>query len=269
MRDLARPVTVGDLNATFRGEVFGDPPAMTAAWFRDHVGHNDVDLARSPRWTVDGTLSAAALLAFRGDRAWVGAFGVVPEHRGRGYAQRYLAETLAIACDSGARSIELEVLENNAAAIGLYAHAGFDEIGRLGVWSRAPGAVRGGRAPAGARIDRTGAPEGYPRAPFACWQREPRSVAAAVPFESLSVAAAGDQDAYAFVRRDGERAMILDAGAPDAESAAALLDALAAHFAQYTLILLNEPRHGPLHVALESNESWKEIASQRRMRFSL
>jgi ribosomal protein S18 acetylase RimI-like enzyme len=267
MRDLAGRVTVADLNAAFRGEVFGDPPAMTAAWFRDHVGHNDVDLGRSPRWKVDGALSGAALLAFRDDRAWVGAFGVVPEFRGRGFAQRYLAETLTVVRDAGARSVELEVLENNAAAIRLYERAGFVAIDQLGVWSRAPGATAADRAQPDVRIDGAGAIAALARTPPACWQREPRSVAAASPFETVIVAAGSAAEAYAFVRCDGERVGILDAGAPEPVSAAALLDALAARFAAHTLVLLNEPRHGPLHDALASNESWKEIASQRRLRY--
>ena len=99
------PVTAADLRASFRGEIYGDAPTMTEAWFADHVRRNDVDLTRSPRWTVGGELSGAALPAFRGDRAWVGGFGVVPAYRGRGLARRYLARfrmrSSGLTADSG------------------------------------------------------------------------------------------------------------------------------------------------------------------------
>jgi len=47
-------VTVDDLNASFRGDVYGERPAMDAESFRAHVERNDVDLARSRRWREFG-----------------------------------------------------------------------------------------------------------------------------------------------------------------------------------------------------------------------
>jgi len=63
------PVDVDAFNASFRGELYGDAPTVTAQSFADHVERNTIDLSRSPRWTVDGKLSGVALLGFREQRA--------------------------------------------------------------------------------------------------------------------------------------------------------------------------------------------------------
>ncbi len=273
VRELGR-VSVEDFNASFRGEVYGES-GVDADWFAEHVGRNAIDLARSPRWAVDGALGGMALLAFRGERAWVGAFGVVPELRGRGFARRFLADALALAAEGGAATLELEVLERNGAAIGLYERGGFDTIGELIVWKRAPvpadgtGSAVDGNAPSvadGAAAD--GEPRSYDaadvariaRRPSTCWQREPPGVAAAAPFEAVLV-----EDAYAFVRRTAARTALLDAGARDDRAAAALLAALDARFPWAEPALLNEPPHGPLHDALAAHPAWSELTRQRRM----
>ena len=58
---------------------------------------------------------------------------------------------------------------------------------------------------------------------------------------------------------------ILDAGARDAGSAAALLAELDARVPAQ-VILLNEPPRGPLHEAFAVASGWREFARQRRMR---
>jgi hypothetical protein len=242
---------------------------MDAASFRRHVEHNNVDLARSPRWTVDGALSGVALLAFRGERAWIGGFGVVPEYRGRGLAQRYLDETLAIARASRATSVELEVLTHNVPAVRLYERAGFETIDEVVVWTREPlrppvdanaePVVRAFAAAAVAALARTAAP---------CWQREPESVAAAGPLEALFVGRSESPDAYAFVRR-GERASLIDTRAHGAAPARALLAALDAQLAAHDLALVNEPARGALHDAFAAHAVWREFARQLRMRIAL
>lgn len=280
-------VTAADLQASFRGEIYGDAPTMTEAWFADHVRRNDVDLARSPRWTVGGELSGAALLAFRGARAWVGGFGVVAAYRGRGLARRYLAETLAIARDAGAASVELEVIAHNARAIALYEQGGFARIGELVAWSRDPVRTRARAASAGAGAGDalTYAARPYTAAevaalardPATCWQREPRAVAAASPSELVLVGPAPVPRAYAFVRANGDaRISVLDAGTRPAQGAAhaagdatALLAELDRRFAPSGLMLINEPPHGPLHAALTASRRWREFIRQLRMRATL
>jgi ribosomal protein S18 acetylase RimI-like enzyme len=261
-------VTVDDLNASFRGGVYGERPAMDAAAFRDHVERNGVDLARSRRWTVDGALAGIVLLAFRGERAWVGGFGVVPEHRGRGVAQRYFDEALATARAAGATGIELEVLVRNAPAIRLYERAGFERIDEVVVWTRE--ALRTAAADTAPVLRAYGAVEiaALARTPAPCWQREAESVAAAAPFETVFVGAPESPDAFAFVRR-GERAALVDARAHDPDAAAALLSALDAQFAAHALALVNEPARGVLHDAFTAHGRWSELTRQHRMRRAL
>lgn len=264
-------VTADDLNASFRGEVYGDSPAMNEDWFHDHVARNDIDLARSPRWTVEGELAGAALLALRGDRAWIGAFGIVPRFRRRGLASRYLEEVLALARESGATSVELEVLENNPDAIRLYERGGFEQIDQLVAWSRAPledasPPLAGGDVSASFDAQAVAA---IMRVPATCWQREPPSVAAAAPFQTIILGETASPDAYAFVRHRPERSSLLDAGARDAAAAGALLRALDVHLPERTLFFLNEPARGPLHDAFVADGRWSEFARQRRMRILL
>ncbi len=265
-------VTAADVRACMRGEVYGQAETMTDAWFADHVARNDIDLVRSPRWTVDGTLSAFALLAFRGDRAWIGGFGVAPAFRGEGMGGVCVVDTLRIAREAGATSVELEVVEHNLAAIALYERGGFEQVGELVAWHREWRSVPG----AGAKGTISEAPRdaaavaAIARRPSTCWQREPRSVAAGAPFVTLTVGDEQDPGAYAFVRLGGPRGdALLDAGARDEPAAAALVAALDAQFAARDISLINEPAVGPLDEALSANPFWDPTARQRRMRVHL
>lgn len=265
-------VTAADVRACMRGDVYGEAETMTDAWFADHVARNDIDLDVSPRWTVEGELSAFALLAFREDRAWIGGFGVAPRFRGEGMGGVCVADTLRIVREAGATTVELEVLEQNLAAIALYERGGFEQIGELVAWRREPRSLP--RTGADGTIstsprDAAGV-AATARRPSTCWQREPRSVAAAAPFVTLTIGDEWNPAAYAFVRRGGPRGdVLLDAGARDDSAAHALVDALDAQFAEHDIRLINEPPHGPLDEALSSHPLWDPIARQRRMRVKL
>lgn len=263
------PVSAADVRACMRGDVYGEAETMTDAWFADHVARNDIDLERSPRYTVDGALSACVLLGFRGDRAWVGGFGVVPGSRGHGMGRACVADTLRVAREAGAATLELEVLEHNPGAIRLYERAGFETIDQLVVWRRAPcgddDPVVGDDGPRGAA-----AVAAIARDPATCWQREPRSVAAAAPFDTVRVGATPPPLAYAFVRIGGARGdVVLDAGLRLAGASLGLLLLLDMRFPAHTLTLLNEPAHGLLHDALSESSSWDAVVRQRRMRIAL
>jgi ribosomal protein S18 acetylase RimI-like enzyme len=254
-----------DVRAAFRGDLYGEAETMSEEWFAGHIACNDVDIARSARWIEDGELSGIALLALRGERAWIGGFGVVPALRGRGLAARYLAETLDLARDAGARTVELEVLAQNAAAIAVYRKGGFETIGELAVWSRDPLAPAAPRAVA-PRSFSVGEVASVARVPSTCWQREPRSVAAWSPAELVLAGPAAEPAAYAFVGRTGARATVLDAGARDAAAAEVLLVELDRAVPDQRLMLPNEPPEGPLHDALFASGRWTQPVRQHRMR---
>lgn len=73
------------------------------------------------------------------DEAEVLTLAVDPDARRRGVGRALLDQALATAWDRGAGSMFLEVAADNAAALALYAAAGFDPIGRR------PGYYSGGR----------------------------------------------------------------------------------------------------------------------------
>jgi GNAT superfamily N-acetyltransferase len=269
----ADPVTAADVRACMRGDVYGEAEGMTDAWFADHVARNDIDLVRSPRWTVDGALAAFALLGFRGDRVWIGGFGVVPAARGHGMGGVCVADVLRIAREEGAATVELEVMENNPAALRVYARAGFEQIDSLTVWRRERLSVprAGAHGTVSTAPQDAAAVAALARSPATCWQREPRSVAAGAPFTTLTIGEDAEPSAYAFVRVGGPRGdVILDAGARDEASAGALFALLDANFAAHDLTLTNEPEDGPLGEALLLGEVfWDQIGYQQRMRIAL
>lgn len=94
----------------------------------------DIDLAASRVALADGEPVAFAFLALRGDEAWVGGMGTLPTHRRRGLGEQALKEVLTEAQARGARSVRLEVIEQNEPARRLYEKLGFRRERDLAVW---------------------------------------------------------------------------------------------------------------------------------------
>jgi ribosomal protein S18 acetylase RimI-like enzyme len=93
-----------------------------------------------------GAYDGARLVGFvftclEGDRAYNSGTGVAPSHRRTGVARALLDAVIA---SVHARSYVLEVIEDNAKAVALYASAGFVATRRLQCWTYGPG----GEAPA-------------------------------------------------------------------------------------------------------------------------
>lgn len=65
-----------------------------------------------------------------GGEAWLARLWVDPAARGAGLGLRLIEAVADWARENGARSLELSVTANNAAAAALYARAGFTETGR-------------------------------------------------------------------------------------------------------------------------------------------
>ncbi|MFO1060154.1 MAG: GNAT family N-acetyltransferase [Dongiaceae bacterium] len=70
------------------------------------------------------------LLRAAADEAEILSLAVLPAARRRGVGRQLLAEAIDRLVEAGVRRLVLEVAENNAAARGLYAGAGFAEVGR-------------------------------------------------------------------------------------------------------------------------------------------
>jgi len=84
------------------------------------------------RWESIGI----ALLAVRGDQAWVSGVGVVPAWRRRGVGRTMMERLIASAREMGAKQIKLEVIAQNTPARRLYKSLGFRVARELLTWQR-------------------------------------------------------------------------------------------------------------------------------------
>lgn len=114
------------------------PITLTAATFAMKVRTEQIDLHRSVVLVLGDMPIGQATLGLRGDKAWCGGFGIVPEQRGKHFAPALLSEFLKQARDAGAKSLVLEVLQKNTVAQQLYASAGLQHQRELRLleWKR-------------------------------------------------------------------------------------------------------------------------------------
>jgi GNAT superfamily N-acetyltransferase len=244
------------VNDVFRGPVYGPHDIFTARSFDDFVRRNDVDLSRA-LFAHDGDRVIGTIcFAQRGERAWLSLMGVLPEYRRNGCGRRLFGGAVDSVIASGATAMEFEVLQRNVAAQAMYKSFGFETVGELFVWSR-----KARRVAVNALAPRKHPIETVRRiahSPPACWQRAPVAVARAAASVAIEV-----EGGYAFVRVRDESAYVLDAGARDETSAAALLREFDARI-PYEVTLFNEPAGSPLSRAL-ANGGWKIVERQFRM----
>jgi GNAT superfamily N-acetyltransferase len=227
-----------------------------------HMTYNDVDASRSPMWYDDeGRVLAAALLAVRGKRGWIGGFGVAAEQRGRGYAKQLLRQIVDIALASQLESITLEVLQDNTGAVGLYRAGGFQILREL-------------------RCFETMAPEAYmpygyvhtpphdfvekPDGVRPCWQRE----RATLRNGAVSTAVSNEAGNYAVYRFNAQLAQVLKLHANGPEDLVSLSHAVAADGASQRVMLLNEPAESA-HAEYAVSAGWNEPFKQYEMMLEL
>ena len=92
---------------------------------------DSVDLAASRMFLRDGTAVGGALIARRGWTARLAGMAITPEARRTGVGRAAVLHLLAEAKARGDRSMVLEVIEQNAAAVELYRACGFQTVRRL------------------------------------------------------------------------------------------------------------------------------------------
>lgn len=205
------------------------PMRLDEAALRDHVDETDIDLRASRVVVIDRPV-AFALLGLRGADAWIGGMGTAPVHRRQGLGERALAGALEAASARGCRTVWLEVIDRNTAAIALYDRLGFEVVRDLIVWTLAPTRTRpssGGR-PVDERSAHAWIAAHRPsREP---WQRADAVVGRlrmrGVPLCGMVVDRAG-VIAGAVVYRDEEPVTVVQAAAVDAAAAADVLLATA------------------------------------------
>ena len=247
-------------NRVFTGYLL--PMSFTPEQLELHIELHDVDRSRSPLWYDDaGNVMAAALLGVRGERTWIGGFGVAPEYRGAGYAKQLLEHMIADARAHGAREMWLEVLTENAPAIALYERAGFQITRTLRSFVRSS---PDGAMPPGYRYEDPDPFVDLPDDARPCWQREPRTLR----HGAVTTAVAGPQGAYAVYRWNAQRAQLFKLRAHSGEQLDALVHAVAADRSISGMILVNEPADSPI-AEYAAAGGWSEPFTQYEMRLAL
>jgi len=114
-----------------------DEAAVVALWERCELTRpwNDpqADIARKVAvepdlllvGDVDGRVVATVMAGYEGHRGWINYLAVHPEHRGRGHGRAIMEEAERLLRARGCPKINLQVREDNTAAIGFYAAVGY------------------------------------------------------------------------------------------------------------------------------------------------
>ena len=105
--------------------------AVTAAGLLHAARTDSVDLTLSRMFVRDGTAVGGALIARRGWTARLAGMAITPEARRTGVGRAAVLHLLEEAKARGDRSMVLEVIEQNTAAVELYRACGFQTIRRL------------------------------------------------------------------------------------------------------------------------------------------
>jgi ribosomal protein S18 acetylase RimI-like enzyme len=168
----------------------------------------DADLVHSVVALDGGQIVGIAVLARRGDRAYLVDFGVAPEIRRRGIGRRLMEAFLEETRRTGARTVELAADAGKTAnpAVHVYEGAGFRTVRKLVVLEAKAAEFIQESAAAGARPCDVGVLldwYGGERSPQPMWERE-------LP----SLLAETDARALLAVRDDDERAFLLYASRP-------------------------------------------------------
>jgi ribosomal protein S18 acetylase RimI-like enzyme len=237
------------------------PLQFSEAMLRRHVRRSQIDLAASLVGLLDDQPFGLSLAGRRGQRAWIGGFGVAAEHRRRGLAGRLIAEHVRRLDAAHVAETGLEVIDINPAQA-VYAAAGFVTVRRLDSFEGAPRAGEPGR-----RLDAATLAAAHARLAGApSWRREAPTVCDALTVERAEAIGVGDGDITAYaVLLHGEPLSLVDAAAADAGSARRLLAALGAHRPGRTLRLIDEPEGTPLAEALRET-GFRRILGQFEMR---
>jgi GNAT superfamily N-acetyltransferase len=229
------------------------PLRFSEAQMETHLRCGGMDLRESLVWMDGDACVGFSYLGVRGNRGWIGGFGVTPAHRGRGFSYRLFARHVEVIRGLGLPRVQLEVLEENWARR-VYERAGFAVTRRVVVLQ---GTLEGGGGEARVYDAEPGPLLAHHERLHAgaapAWNRDrPWLEEAIVPGDLALVVGPEDHPAaVAWVREGGAEVRLLGAAAAEDEPARALARGLVARWAGRAATLVNEPEESPLRRALE------------------
>ena len=117
------------LNLSFDGYVI--PVKFNLVQFLTMLRRDSIDLTSSRVLLVDCQPIGVALIARRGWSSRLAAMGIAKEYRGKGVGTWFMEKLIEEARERNDREMNLEVIEQNEAAVQLYKKAGFQTVRRL------------------------------------------------------------------------------------------------------------------------------------------
>jgi GNAT superfamily N-acetyltransferase len=231
------------------------PITMTAATFATKILSEQIDLHHSVVLVLNDTPIGQATLGLRGEKAWCGGFGIVPEQRGKGFAAALLNEFLKQAREAGAKRLALEVLEKNAIAQQLYMKAGLQRQRdlRLLEWKRESHPNQERRLEPLA-IYPANMPEivsSFHRLHSAspAWQRDLPSLLMQTDLLQIACIEQSELQGYALLKVKDDVVRIYDLGASEIDIARKLLSSLQSYYKE--IHSFNEPTDSPVTAAYD------------------
>jgi GNAT superfamily N-acetyltransferase len=225
--------------------------AQTVQGFAARVRTEHIDLHRSVVLMTGDAPAGEATMAIRGNRAWCGGFGILPEFRGQGLAPMLFAEFLSQARQAGTARLTLEVLTKNAPALKVYTSAGLQiqRETRLFEWLHpSPAdAVIADWPKADVALVTENFRRLHPVAPV--WGRNLPGVILRAGLRQGVVEFDGRVMGYVLFTPSEGAARIIDLAAVDTQTTAVLLRQLQAAFTRITSI--DEPADSPLTSAFD------------------
>jgi ribosomal protein S18 acetylase RimI-like enzyme len=100
------------------------------------VSTHDISLALSFAALSEGQIVGIVQVGRRGDAGWIGGLAVLPAYRRRGIGRALMETATAAAFAAGIRTLSLEVLVSNEAALRLYEGLGWRREDELLTWYR-------------------------------------------------------------------------------------------------------------------------------------
>jgi len=270
----AASVTLEELAASFNA-AFAEyffPIMLTPELLSGRVRLEQLDIFASRLAYDADRLVGMALIGLRRDVAWVGGFGITLDYRGRGRAHELMTALVEEARRLRARTLTLEVLSQNSAAIRLYERAGMTTARELMIYERradAPSpssnsAAQLHEAPPAELLQHF--QRLHPEPP--AWQRDLPTLLASDGLQGFYLGERELPQAYALFREGPNRQRyIVDLAARNSEDAEALCEGIAARV-EGSLRIINEPESSIFCAALQA-QGFLQTASQHEMRMVL